>query len=178
MPREAFQRLRVAPEPGEGRASSGGRVKVVRCHRASRLLIPGTATGLRGGAEAGSRGVPGAPFRGQPLARRPLGRGKGGGRIVSSVAIGRAHGSPRKPRRGLAAGRWPWYGGRQGLEAPAVVRGLLVGVEALPRAAARLPPLLRARGAADLRPLAGGLRGLPRLGEEPRRRRAGSFVQE
>lgn len=58
--------------------------------------------------------------------------------------------------------------------ASAVVRGLLGGVEALPRAAPRFPPLLHARGAAGLRPLAGGLRGLPRLGEGPRRRRAGT----
>lgn len=49
-----------------------------------------------------------------------------------------------------------------------------MGVEALPRVAARLPPLLRPRGAAGLRPLAGRLRGLPRLGEGPRRRRPGT----
>lgn len=54
------------------------------------------------------------------------------------------------------------------------MRGLLVGVEALPRAAARLPPLLRARRAARLQPLAGRLRRLPRLGEGPHRRRAGT----
>lgn len=97
-----------------------------------------------------------------------LGRGQHGGRRELAGERGEGRRALRGPgrQRGLTGLCLP--------AAAAVVRGLLVGVEALPRAAPRLPPLLHARGAAGLRPLARGLRGLSRLGEGPRRRRAGT----
>lgn len=81
-----------------------------------------------------------------------------GGRRVRAAPLGLAAPFPSAPALSAAS---------------AAVRGLLVGVEALSRAAARLPPLLRARRAARLRPLARRLRRLPRLGEGARHRRAG-----
>lgn len=153
-----------------------------------------------------SRAVQVAPPHRQPLARRPGGGAvrqpicaaprhwpdppvfsQGAAGIgCGAVAVGRGqHGGRRELAgergEGRRAPRGP--GGQRELTglcppaAAAVVRGLLVGVEALPRAAPRLPPLLHARGAAGLRPLAGGLRGLSRLGAGPRRRRAGTAGQ-
>lgn len=142
-------------------------------------------------------------LRSSRVARRALIGCRPGGCFVSPLPIGRRRGCRCKRgghwrRRSMASEDGSWRvsgrgagagpgiglgpGGAAGLgsarpypsAAAAVVRGLLGGVEALPRAAPRLPPLLRARGAAGLRPLAGGLRGLPRLGEGPRRRRAGT----
>lgn len=137
----------------------GGATRQQVCVASRRWPDPGvsqqSAAGIGGGAASLRRGQHGG--------RRDLEGERGGGR-----------------RRGLRAGAARRGAAQPGLfvvpppAAAAVVRGLLVGVEALPRAAARLPPLLRARGAAGLRPLAGRLRGLPRLGEGPSRRRAGT----